>query len=74
MSDAKDHHDAASPATLRVVKPALAGPVLEFAARELAAGLGAMLARTLPIEPADELRDAQLVLATGPSGAQTEPV
>ncbi len=75
MNDASDHHDATvSLVNLRIARPAQAGPVLEFAARELAAGLGAMLARTLPIEPSAELGDTQLVLATGRSAAKTEPV
>ncbi len=74
MNDAQDHHEAASPARLRIVRPAQAGAVLELAARELAEGLGAMLAGKLFIEPANEMRGAQLVVATGMSGAQTEPV
>jgi hypothetical protein len=71
MNDSNGDHDGAA-TRLRVAKPARAGPVLEFAARELADGLGAMLSRTLPVEPAAELRDARLVLAAGALGAKAE--
>jgi hypothetical protein len=73
MNDSNEDPNGAA-AKLRIVKPAQAGPVLEFAARELAEGLGAMLSRKLPIEPAAELREARLVLATGAVGANAEPI
>ena len=40
MNDSNEDPNGAA-AKLRIVKPAQAGPVLEFAARELAEGLGA---------------------------------
>jgi len=75
MTNAYDYHDPAGRAAkMRIVRPAQSGPVLEFAVRELAEGLGAMLSRTVAIEPADNLRGARIVLAAGASGAQSEQV
>lgn len=60
-------------AKLRIVRPAQAGPVLEFAAREMAEGLGAMLAQAVPIESSEELRGPRIVLTSGAASAQSEP-
>ncbi len=59
-------------APLRIVRPAQAGPVLEFAAREMAEGLGMMLSQAVRVEPSAELRGPRIVLTAGAGGAQSE--
>ncbi len=60
-------------AKLRIIRPAQAGPVLEFAAREMSDGLGAMLAQALPIEASGELSGPRIVLTSGAAGARPKP-
>jgi Domain of unknown function (DUF4838) len=68
--DMKNAEDGAyigsSPGTL-VVMRARGGPVLEFAARELADGLGRMLSETLAVKTSDDLDGAHIVVSYGPS-------
>ena len=49
---------------VHIVRPANSGRVLEFAARELADGLGAMLSRAIGVRISDELRGARLALVS----------
>jgi len=60
-------------AKLRIIRPAQAGPVLQFAAAEIAEGLGAMLAQALPIEASADLSGPRIVLTSGATGARPEP-
>jgi hypothetical protein len=56
---------------LYVHRPA-GGPVLEFAARELAEGLGRMLAETIAVEEAENVSSTSIVLSYGPPLAKAQ--
>jgi hypothetical protein len=55
-----------------MVVRARGGPVLEFAARELAEGLGRMLLETLPVQTNGELSGASIAVRYGPGRVLTD--
>jgi Domain of unknown function (DUF4838) len=71
MVQAHDHRNPPALAgKLRIARPAHGGPVLEFAACELADGLGAMLRERVAIEPSDSLGGARIALTSAHVDAQ----
>lgn len=72
MKNDSNSANADAHARLRIIHPAQAGPVLEFAARETAEGMGAMLGQALPIEASGELRGPQIVLTSAGVSGQSE--
>jgi Domain of unknown function (DUF4838) len=72
MKNPEDVVDAGAPAgKLCVVRPQ-GGRVLQFAAQELAAGLGRMLSEMLAVKSSGDLRGARIVVSYGATGARSE--
>jgi hypothetical protein len=70
MKNQGDAAGAEGPAERLYIARPRGGQVLEFAARELAAGLGRMLSEPIPIRLSEDLRGARIVLSFGASPAR----
>jgi hypothetical protein len=72
MKNPEEVADRGTPAGKLCVVRSQGGPVLEFAAQELAELLGRMLSDAVPVKTSTDLRGARIVVSYGATGARLE--